>query len=390
MRRGCVAAACGILAVALAASAQEAPPPIIAATVPEPGAPPSAEFMAEIYAAAERGGRLYDDGRYAEAVPYLAAAAERGFKVPQASLGDILLNGRGGVPRDTRAGLGWLGAAAERTTLPRIEGYYEQVLAQLPADFAPVAAEIVAAYRSAYGSYGHRVACGLYGEVVQDLRCRFIDDPDAPDSPASTEYGGEVEEMVVIAPIITAPEPEFGQVPSGEFISQVYEAVSRGAELYREKRYKEALPFLVIAAKRGFKWAQASAADIYLHGRGGVEVDLEAGIGWLGVAAEPRTTNSIIQYFDESRTLMPERYTPDAIDQIVGNYRAQYGNLVHRVACRNQPIDPSWSMRIKNLRCHFIDEATQCRDYSQEGEEVGWQWTCQPLSGSTTRDARPY
>lgn len=366
--------------------------PIVSAAAPEPGDVPSAEFITEIYAAAERGGRLYDAGRYAEAMPYLAAAAERGFKVPQASLGDILLNGRGGVPRDTQAGIGWLGVAAEAQSLPRIETYFEQVLAQLPVDYKPTARQVVDAYRSTYGNRLHRVACRLHGEIVLDLQCHFIDEPaDDADTPDIVDaYAGDVEEMVVVAPIITAPAPEIGQIPSGAFISQVYEAASRGAELYREKRYKEALPFLVIAAKRGFKWAQASAADIYLHGRGGVSVDLESGIGWLGVAAQPRTTNSIMEFYKESRALLPERYTPEAVDQIVSNYRSEYGNLTHRVACRHQPIDPGWSMRIKNLRCHFIDEATQCREVSLDGEEIGWQWTCQPLEGAQTRDARPY
>ena len=380
-----------LLGGALLASGEEAEPgPIIGATAPEPGEAPTAEFIADIYAAADHGGRLYDAGRYAEAVPYLAAAAERGFKVPQASLGDIVLNGRGGVPRDTQAGIGWLGVAAEAQTLPRIETYFDRVLAQLPPDYKPTALQIVDAYRSAYGNRRHRVACRLHGDVVQDLQCHFIDEPDDDaDTPAIDGYG-DVEEMTVVAPIITAQPPEIGQIPTGAFISQVYEAASRGAELYAQKRYKEALPFLVIAAKRGFKWAQASAADIYLHGRGGVPVDLEAGIGWLGVAAQPRTTNSIIDFYKESRALLPERYTPEAVEQIVSNYRSEYGNLTHRVACRHQPIDPGWSMRIKNLRCHFIDEATQCREASLDGEEIGWQWTCQPLEGAQTRDARPY
>ena len=245
------------------------------------------------------------------------------------------------------------------------------------------------AYRSAYGNREHRVACRLHGEVVQDLQCRFIDEPGDDDSD-STAYSGDVEEMVVIAPIITAPAPELGEIPTGEFISQVYDAMSRGTELYNEGRYKEALPLLVIAAKRGFKRAQASAADIYLHGRGGVPVDLESGIGWLGVAAQPRTTNSIIEFYNNSRALLPERYTPEAVDRIVADYRTQYGHLEHRVACRHQPTDPGWSLRLKNLRCHFIDEATQCRNAGIEGEEINWQWTCQPLRGSRARDARPY
>ena len=73
---------------------------------PEFASVPSADVIAEFFAASERGGSLYDAGRYAEAVPYLTVAAERGFKVPQASLGDILLNGRGGVPRVRRRGSG--------------------------------------------------------------------------------------------------------------------------------------------------------------------------------------------------------------------------------------------------------------------------------------------
>ena len=170
-------ASLGLAPLATGEQAAE-PPPVISAAAPELGDVPSAAFINEIYAAAESGGRLYDAGLYAEAVPYLAAAAERGFKVPQASLGDILLNGRGGVPRDTQAGIGWLGVAAEAQTLPRIETYFEQVLDQLPVDYKPTAQQIVDAYRSAYGHRQHRVECRLLGEIVKDLQCHFIDEPD--------------------------------------------------------------------------------------------------------------------------------------------------------------------------------------------------------------------
>ncbi len=381
----------GIVALAflatLALAEEPRPEPIVRAAAPEPGHAPSADFIAEIYAAAERGGRLYDDGRYAEALPYLRAAAERGFKVPQASLGDIVLNGRGGVPRDTEAGIGWLGVAAESETLSRIETYFERMMAQLPPDYRPTAQRIVDRYTASYGNHRHRVACRLYGEVVEDLRCRFVDerDDDSPDIHAAGT--GDIEEMVVTAPVITAPEPEFGQMPSGQFISQVYDAFSQGAHLYKQKRYKEALPFLVAAAKRGFKWAQASAADIYLHGRGGVPVDLEAGIGWLGTAAVPRTAHSIVEFFEESRALLPAQYTPEAVDAIVASYRDQYTNSQHRVACRSAAFDPSWSIRIKSVRCHFIDTVTQCR-YANLTESglLTWEWQCPPLRGSRSLD----
>lgn len=369
------------LAIAASLSFGQEPDPVVRAAAPEPGHAPSDDFIAAIYAAAERGGRLYDAGRYAEAVPHLTAAAERGFKVPQASLGDILLNGRGGVPRDTEAGIGWLGVAAEPETLSRIETYFGRVMTQLPLDYRPTANQIVDRYAALYGNHRHRVACRLYGEVVEDLRCLFVDEQD------DATGAGDIEEMVVTAPVITVPEPEFGQMPSGQFISQVYDAHSRGADLYKEKRYKEALPFLLAAAQRGFKWAQASAADIYLHGRGGVPVDLEAGIGWLGIAAEPRTAHSIVEFYEQSRALLPARYTPEAVDAIVEAYRAQYANDQHRVACRSDAFDPSFSIRIKSVRCHFIDTVTQCRfaEITPAGD-LTWEWQCPPLRGSRSHD----
>ena len=358
---------------------------VVRAAAPDPGHAPSADFIAEIYAAAERGGRLYDAGQYAEALPYLAAAAERGFKVPQASLGDILLNGRGGVPRDTEAGIGWLGVAAEPETLSRIETYFDRLMTQLPPDYGPTAKQIVDRYTAAYGNHRHRVACRVHGNVVEDLRWRFVDERDDDDA-SDIVAEGDIEEMVVTAPVITAPEPEFGKMPSGQFISQVYDAFSQGAHLYKQKRYKEALPFLIAAAKRGFKWAQASAADIYLHGRGGVPVDLEAGIGWLGTAAEPKTAYSIVEFYEESRALLPAQYTPEAVDAIIASYRDQYANSQHRVACRSAAFDTSWSIRIKSVRCHFIDTVTQCRYADLRGGMLTWEWQCPPLRGSRSLD----
>ena len=48
--------------------------------------------------------------------------------------------------------------------------------------------------------------------------------------------GDYVEEMTVVAPIVTVPAPELGQMPSGDFIAQVYDAANRGTDLYRQKR----------------------------------------------------------------------------------------------------------------------------------------------------------
>ena len=79
---------------------------------------------------------------------------------------------------------------------------------------------------------------------------------------------------------MTADRLEKGAMPTQTIIVQTYSLLRRGKRLYNERRYKEALPYLLIAGKRGFKWAQAMAGDIYLQGRGGVARDIEAGMGW--------------------------------------------------------------------------------------------------------------
>ena len=367
-----------------ATAAQET---IATADPPPPGGVPSEAFMEQVYAAAQRGGRLYDERRYEEALPHLLLAASYGFKLSQASLGDIYLHGRGSVPRKLATGIGWLGVAAAPTTSKQIDGYFKEALAQLPDEYAGAVDKVVAEFRARYGHHRHRVACHVRGEVLQDLACSFIDHA----ANASTYADGSVEEVVVTAPIVRTPAPEFGEIPTGSFIAEVYDAANRGSRLYGEGKYKEALPFLVAAAKRGFKWAQASAADIYLHGRGGVAPDLEAGIGWLGVAAKPKTSGSISRFFKESVAKLPPRYTPEIVDRIVANYSNRYANHQHRVACRHSADEGvTWSFYMKRLRCRFIDEATQCRDIVFDGNEVNSQWTCKPLRDTRSIDVRPY
>ena len=55
-------------------------------------------------------------------------------------------------------------------------------------------------------------------------------------------------------------------------------------------------------------------------------------------------------------------------------YRAEYANSLHRVACRSAAFDPSFSIRIKSVRCHFIDMATQCRHVDIRGDNLTWEW----------------
>ncbi len=201
--------------------------------------------------------------------------------------------------------------------------------------------------------------------------------------------GDYVEEVIV-----TADRLEKGAIPTQTIIVQTYSVRRRAMRLYNEQRYGEALPLLLLAAKRGFKWPQAMAGDILLHGRGEVDRDLESGIGWLGVAAAPQTEPEIDTYFRQVLAEFPERQRKKAI-VAVRRYRQQWRSEDWRVACRRATAEPGVSqvdsLRLgRRLRCSFMDEVPVCRaSYLDPSfvELVGgirladqMPWECPPVS----------
>ena len=202
------------------------------------------------------------------------------------------------------------------------------------------------------------------------------------ESPVDSETSaGYVEEMVV-----TAERLEKGEWPTGTIITQTYNVRQRGMLLYELGRYEEALPLLLVAAERGFKWPQAMAGDIYLHGRGGVRRDLRSGFGWLGVAASPRTSPQIDGYFRQAMAELPDRLRT-AAEATVDEYRERWDSRGWRVSCRRvvseSPVSRVMSLRLnKRLRCIFWDEVPVCRQPFREdlpfGEQLAWE--CDPVS----------
>ena len=204
------------------------------------------------------------------------------------------------------------------------------------------------------------------------------------------------EEMVVTAEPL-AP----GEVPTPRFISDTYNAVVEGTRLYQEGRYKEALPLLEVAARRGFKWAQARAGDIYLHGRGGAPKNVSVGLAWLALAADPRSTNAIRRYFKRAWAELPDDEA-ERIGDLVETYKLRYGHGSHVDCDMTGGEAGAWSLRIKKLRCRFRHEASVCRAYGpglstgeedmragSAGETYTWLWTCPPIRGGTSARPRP-
>lgn len=210
------------------------------------------------------------------------------------------------------------------------------------------------------------------------------------DSAVSTDY---VEEVVV-----TAERLEKGEWPTGTIITQTYNVRQRGMLLYELGRYEEALPLLLVAAERGFKWPQAMAADIYLHGRGGVRRDLRSGIGWLGVAASPRTSPQIDNYFRDAMAELPDGMRK-AAEATVDEYRERWDSRDWRVSCRRvvsgSPNSVVTSLRLnKRLRCIFWDEIPVCRQPyldSMFGPPIGgvpFAWECDPVAKARVEVSR--
>lgn len=200
--------------------------------------------------------------------------------------------------------------------------------------------------------------------------------------------GDYVEEVIV-----TADRLEKGAIPTQTIIVQTYGVLRRGKRLYNERRYADALPYLLTAGKRGFKWAQAMAGDIYLHGRGGVQRDIEEGMGWLGVAARPQTAPDIQAYFRQALAEMSPTQR-DRVQAVVRRYREQWSSRDWRVSCRRTVSSSpagmgAMSLRLnKQMRCTFMHETPVCR------QPLGWdtsgildqasgpfEWVCPPVGG---------
>ena len=139
----------------------------------------SLETMMGIYQSRQQGSILYRQQRYADALPYLLAAARRGFKFAQARVGFILQQGPDGVPKDPEAAVAWLGVAATNPTHPEIRNYFNDVWKRIPDHHRGALQDTIDDYVERYGARANRVACDMShkaGTWIKPLTCRFQDE----------------------------------------------------------------------------------------------------------------------------------------------------------------------------------------------------------------------
>ena len=126
-----------------------------------------------------KGAKLYKQGKYKEALPYLLVGAKTGFKMSQARVGAIYLGGLGGVQKDFRKGVGWLGVASEPITAPEIRNTWKRVLKNVPSSNKDEVTAIVAAYVSLYGSGATGTECEMTANTksfISSLECTLDDE----------------------------------------------------------------------------------------------------------------------------------------------------------------------------------------------------------------------
>lgn len=173
-----VSALCLVVVLAAVSRADEVEEVVVIGKLDQSSPEVVANWMLDTHLANDRGRALYLQHRYAEAAPYLAAAAKRGFKMAQARLGEILVLGLDGVPQDVAAGMGWLGVAAEGTTMPSVRNRFGELREHVPAALQARLDEVVARYVEQYGSEATEVDCRRYkaaGTHLTKIACEFRD-----------------------------------------------------------------------------------------------------------------------------------------------------------------------------------------------------------------------
>ena len=169
---------------------------------------------------------------------------------------------------------------------------------------------------------------------------------DAPEQAVAAERQA-VEEVVV------TETPVEANIPTVELMEATYKARQEGGRLYRLGQYEEALPLLLVAAKKGFKWEQARVSFLYQQGYG-TEQDVEAAVAWLGVAARGDTTPEIRGRFKEIWGRIPEQHRPH-FKAVIDEYEKRYGNKANRTFCKNRLELFGEFSKKRILECHFIE-----------------------------------
>ena len=152
--------------------------------------------------------------------------------------------------------------------------------------------------------------------------------------------------------IVTGEPVDRHQVVNLDTMMGIYQSRLQGSIHYRRQEYAEALPHLLAAARRGFKFAQARVGFILQQGVDGVPQDPEAAVAWLGIASKGDTHPEIRNYFNALWDRIPTQRCPH-LEDLITVYDERYGSRANRVTCDMSHKAGTW---LKKLTCRFQDE----------------------------------
>ncbi|MXW53810.1 MAG: hypothetical protein F4X44_11090 [Gammaproteobacteria bacterium] len=191
--------------------------------------------------------------------------------------------------------------------------------------------------------------------------------PDSEDSSQRVEIESSLEEVIV--------EGIQEEVLHAFQFDDFHEVNRTGEHYYLTRQYKKAFPYLLASAKRGFKMAQARLGYIYLGGLGGVKKSLPTAIGWIGVAAEPRSDPQIKNYFKRIMRAIPEDLK-DEVQEVVDAFIERYGTDATGMSCIHTRIAGT---HISTLTCNFKNEFTLRDAMLQEWMSTAFAETSGPF-----------
>ncbi len=169
------------------------------------------------------------------------------------------------------------------------------------------------------------------------------------DSSGKNEEAAEYESTTMEEMVVT----EVRNVIENAFTFNDFHRVNdRGEYYYRIGRYKDAFPYLLASAKRGFKVAQAQVGYIYLTGQGAIKPSKATAIGWLGVAASPKSDPEIKNYYKDLLKTIPEHLKPK-IEQVVQSFIDKYGTKATGMSCDHVRRAGT---HVSDLKCNFEGE----------------------------------
>ena len=160
-----------------------------------------------------------------------------------------------------------------------------------------------------------------------------------------------------VAPGVLAVTESTNDVAAGPGPTEmvkIMDAHVTGGQLYRKKKYDEAVEHLEVAAKGGMKRSQAQLGAIFLGMIGpdsGVPRDTKRGVGWLGVAAHGETEPAYRKTYQQVYDAISSAQQP-MIDRLVDGYIKQYGPEATKVSCEQTRRAGT---RMSRLICTFDD-----------------------------------